>query len=146
MVALGIGLAWRLYGGNRIEGADQPDALEVSQPTLFRWLRAKFYVDELYGATVIAWNDAWSQVCDFMDRWVWGGLVRLVSLLGEGIADLGDRIDEHLVNGGFDAGCRRVRGGGGFMTAWQDRRVRNHLRAIALALVVLVLALLWGCK
>ncbi len=129
-----------------MESVEQPDALEFSQPGLFRWLRAKFFVDELYGATVVAWNEAGSRVCDLMDRWVWGGLVRLVSLLGGSFAALSDLVDEHLVNGGFDAGCRRLRRGGGLLSAWQDRRVRNHLRAIGLGLVVLVLALLWGCK
>ncbi len=146
LVVLGIGFGWGLYGGNRVESAEQLDALEVRLPVIFRWLKGKFFIDELYGATVVAWNKGFSGLCDFMDRWVWGGLVRLVSLLGGSFAALSDLVDEFLVNGGFDAGCRRVRGGGGILSAWQDRRVRNHLRVIGLGLVALVLAVLWGCR
>ena len=38
-------------------------------------LRDKFYIDELYGATVIAFYHWWARGADWLDRRVWGGLV-----------------------------------------------------------------------
>ncbi|MBI5383660.1 MAG: NADH-quinone oxidoreductase subunit L [Verrucomicrobia bacterium] len=146
IAAVGVGLGWRLYGAKPIESAEQRDILQEKQPTLFRWLRDKFYVDELYERTVIALNADWARLCDFFDRWVWGGAVKLVSLAAQGFSDLSKLLDEFVVNGGFDASCRRVTGGGKLMSALQDGQVQNYLRAVALAVVALVLALLWGCK
>ena len=146
IVVVGVGTGWWLYGRKPVESAEQRDILQQTQPTLFRWLRDKFYVDELYERTVIALNADWARLCDFFDRWVWGGLVKLVSFVTQGFSDMTKLLDELVVNGGFDAGCRRVTGGGKLMSALQDGQVQNYLRVIALAVVVLVLASLWGCK
>ena len=146
IVAVGVGTGWGLYGRKSVESPEQRDILQQKQPTIFRWLRDKFYVDELYERTVIALNADWARLCDFFDRWVWGGVVKLVSFVAQGFSDLTKLLDDFVVNGGFDAGCRRVMGGGKFMSAVQDGQVQNYLRVIALAVVVLVLAFLWGCK
>ena len=146
IVAVGVGTGWGLYGRKPMESAEQRDILQQKHPTLFRWLRDKFYVDELYARTVIALNADGGRLCDFFDRWVWGGLVKLVSFVAQGFSDLTKLLDDLVVNGGFDAGCRRVTGGAKVMSALQDGQVQNYLRVIALAVVVLALAFLWGCK
>ena len=53
IVIFGIGLAWVLYG-NKSPRAEEPDALEKALPPVWRALRDRLYVDELYGVTVIA--------------------------------------------------------------------------------------------
>ena len=63
-----------------------------------------------------------------------------------GLSWLSRFIDEYVVNLGFDESCRRLRCGGGWMSRLQDGRVQNYLRVIGVALTVLVLVLLWGCK
>ena len=144
IVAVGGGLGWWLYGRKSVVSADQPDILERRLPRTFRWLNRKFYVDELYEATVIRFNAVWATICDVLDRWFWGGLVKVVALLAQGFAHLSKFFDEFFVNGGFDAGCRRITGGGRLMSRLQDGQVQNYLRMIALALVALVLVLAWG--
>ena len=74
IVAVGIGVAWWLYG-NKSPQADAPDALEESMPWVWAVLREKFYVDELYGITVIAFYAWWAGVADWLDRRIWGGMV-----------------------------------------------------------------------
>jgi NADH-quinone oxidoreductase subunit L len=65
----GMLLAWRLYAG-----ADRdplPDRLGV----VARWMRDRFYFDELY-ERLIAWTqDALAQGADFFDRWIVAGLM-----------------------------------------------------------------------
>ena len=52
---------------------EAPDALEKSVPWIWAVLRDRFYVDELYGVTVIAFYAWWARVADWLDRRVWGG-------------------------------------------------------------------------
>ncbi len=50
-------------------------------PPVWAVLRDKFYIDELYGATVIAFYAWWAKVADWLDRRVWGGIVAGVALV-----------------------------------------------------------------
>ena len=68
-------------------------------------LSDKLYVDEFYGVTVIAFYGWWARVSDWLDRWVWGGVVAGVAW-GFGLgAQLNRFLDNNIVDGGFDKGC-----------------------------------------
>ena len=146
IVFTGIGLGWWLYGRKPVPAAEKPDALETIRPDLFGLLRHKFYVDELYEATVIYFNAWWAGVCDFFDRWVWGGAVRAVSYLALGLSWLDRALDEYVVNLGFDKVCLGLRRDGGWMSLVQNGQVQRYLSIIGLALTVLVLLLIWGIR
>jgi NADH-quinone oxidoreductase subunit L len=151
IVFLGIVLGWILYGVNPPQRASEPDALDrltTNIPGLrdiLTLLRNKFFVDELYNATVVRFNAWWADFCDAMDYWVWNGAVRLVSFAVIGLAWLSRTIDEMVVNLGFDSGCREVRRGGSLLSHLQNGQVQSYLRVIGVALVALGLVLLWGC-
>jgi NADH-quinone oxidoreductase subunit L len=145
IVAAGIGLGWWLYGRKPVAKPQEPDALEQLQPAAFEVLRNKFFVDELYGATVV-WFNAWfSQFCEWLDRVVLGGSVGLISYGVLGVSWLSRLVDEYIVNLGFDQGCERLRSSGGFLSRLQDGQVQNYLRVIGLALTLFLLLLTWGC-
>jgi NADH-quinone oxidoreductase subunit L len=146
VVFLGIGLGWWLYGRRAIPAASTPDVLEVAQPGAFAWLRQRFYVDELYEATVIRWHAAAAGLGEVLDRWVWGGLVLTVSLLSQGLAWASRFCDEYVVNLGFDVACRRLRKDGRNLAGLTDGKLQNYLRSIGTAVVCLLvlLLLLWG--
>jgi len=72
VVLLGLFVAWRIYGNKPIK-AEDPDALEHAMPTIWTLLEGKFYIDEFYGATVIAFYAWWARVADWLDRRVWVG-------------------------------------------------------------------------
>ncbi len=146
IVFAGIGLGWWFYGRQPAASAEGPDALERIRPDIFGLLRGKFYVDELYEATVIYFNAWWAGVCDFFDRWVWGGAVRAVSYLALGLSWLDRALDEYVVNLGFDQVCLGLRRDGGWMSLVQNGQVQRYLSIIGLALTVLVLLLIWGIK
>ena len=145
LVALvGLGLSWWLYGRRPVRSADQPDALERFQPEVLALLRRKYFVDEIYEASVIRFNAWGARACDWLDYWVWNGVVQLVSLLVVGLGWFDHLLDEYVVNPGFDEGCRRLTKGGTLMSRLQCGRVQRYLRLIGVALVVLVLFLIWG--
>jgi NADH-quinone oxidoreductase subunit L len=144
VVFLGLFLGWNTYGRKPIQTADRPDVLKRMRPDIYSLLENKFYVDEIYEKTVIAFNAWFARVCDFLDAWIWGGVVLLVSYVVIGLSWVNRAFDEFVINLGFDQSCERVTLGGRLMSRLQDGRVQNYLRIIGIALVVLVLFLIWG--
>jgi NADH-quinone oxidoreductase subunit L len=115
------------------------------QPEVFVLLKRKYFVDEIYEASVIRFNAWWAQVSVWLDDWVWSGMVQLLSLLVVGLAWFNRYFDEYVVNSGFDEGSRRLTKGGALMSRLQCGRVQRYLRLLGLALTVLGLFLIWGC-
>lgn len=144
IVFAGLGLGWWLYGRNPIPKAETPDVLEKLPADCFKILQNKYWIDEIYEMSVIRFN-AWSaKACAFLDEWVWGGVVMLVSYLMLGLSYVNRAFDEFVINLGFDQSCDGVTRGGKFMSRLQDGRVQNYLRIIGIGLVALVLFLIWG--
>jgi NADH-quinone oxidoreductase subunit L len=145
VVLAGLGLGWWIYG-NKSPKAEEPDAIEKSVPPVWVVLHNKFYIDELYGVTVIAFYYWWARVADWLDRRVWGGMVALVAWLFRGLAQLSRLCDVYWVNGGFDKGCEELSNGGGLLARVQSGRVQTYLRLLALAVVVLAAILIWSSR
>jgi NADH-quinone oxidoreductase subunit L len=146
IVALGIGTGWWLYGNIASGAPGVVDPLAARFPDAFQVLANKFYVDELYEASVLRANAWWARACDWLDRVIWTGVVLLVSYLILGLAWFDRFFDEYVVNLGFDEGCRELRRGGRWLGRLQGGQVQFYLRAIGVGLVVLVLVLAWGCS
>ena len=83
-------------------------------------LRDRLYVDELDGATVIAFYWWWARVADWLDRRVWGGLVAGVAWAFRVWAQLNRLFDVYWVDGGFDKSCEELASGGGLHPRQQD--------------------------
>ena len=146
LVFAGLGIGWMIYGSRPIESADAPDALAVSQPQISSLLGHAFFVDALYGATILRLNAFWAVACDVADRFVWNGFVQAFSYFVIGLAWLDNFFDKYVVNAGFDAGCDTVSFGGRSLSLLQRGRVQGYLRTIGLALIVIVIIMLWGAK
>jgi NADH-quinone oxidoreductase subunit L len=144
VVFAGLGLGWWLYGRLPLRSADQPDALERFQPDFIALLARKYFVDEVYEGSAIRFNAWAARACDWLDYWVWNGVVQGLSLLVVGLAWVNRCLDEYVVNPGFDEGCRRLTKGGTLMSRLQGGRVQTYLRLIGVALTVLTLFLVWG--
>ena len=146
LVFLGLGLGWYFYGRKPIITAESPDPLGKLQPQTFTLLGNAYYVDALYGATLIHLNTWWSRLSDWFDRFVWNGIVHLLSFAVLGVAWLDNFFDTYVVNTGFDGGCYTVSSGGRILSLLQGGRIQSYLRMIGIALVALVIFLLWGAK
>jgi NADH-quinone oxidoreductase subunit L len=144
IVLVGMGLGWWLYARKPLSVSEEP--LEKLQPDIFTLLRRKYFVDEAYELTLVRLNRWFAKACDFLDYWVWNGLVRVVSLVVIGLAWVDRIFDEKVIDGGFDQGCRGVSESGGLLSRLQNGRVQTYLRVLGIALTVLVLLLIWGCR
>ena len=145
VVFLGLGLGAWLYG-NKSPEPEEPDALEKSAPILWAGLRDRLYVDEFYGATVIAFYAWGARVADWMDRHVWGGIVAAVVWLFGLWAKFNRMLDVNWVDGSFDKTCEELSSSGGLLARLQDGRVQSYLRILAVAVVVLTAILLWSSR
>jgi len=145
IVIVGIGLGWALYG-NKSPDPEAPDALEKSIPLVWTVLQNKFYIDEFYGATFIAFYAWWARVADWFDRRVWGGAVAAVTWLFGLFARFNRFFDANIVDGTFDKGCEEISTGGGLLASIQSGAVQNYLRILALAVVAMVLILFWSSR
>jgi len=145
VVLAGLGLGWWIYG-SKSPAAEEPDALEKAMPPVWAVLRDKFYIDELYGATVIAFYAWWAKVADWLDQRVWGGIVAGVALVFRGWAQLNRFLDANVVDGGFDKGCEEIAMSGGLLARIQSGRGQMYLRLLALAVVVLAVILIWSSR
>jgi len=143
-VFIGGGVALALYGYIQRKKADEPDVLEKLPLGMHTWFATKYGIDELYEMTVIRFNAWFAKACAFLDEWIWGGAVALVSYATLALAWVNRAFDEFVINFGFDQGCDRVSKGGSLLSRLQDGRVQNYLRVIGVALVLLVLFLIWG--
>jgi NADH-quinone oxidoreductase subunit L len=146
VVFSGIGLGWWFYGRKPVKSASETDALEKLRPDVIGVLRGKYFVDELYEVTVIAFNAWWARVCDFLDCFVWGGLVKALSLVTVGLSWLDRLFDEYVINLGFDKVCAGVRRDGSWLSLIQNGQVQRYLSILGVALAGLVMMLLWGGK
>ncbi len=145
VVFLGLALGWMLYG-RRSPRAEEPDTLETAMPPVWRALHHRMYVDELYGATVIAFYWWWARVADWLDRRVWGGIVAAVTGLFGLWARFNRFLDMNFVDGAFDKGCEELSVGGGLMSRVESGRVQAYLRLLALGVVVLAAILIWSSR
>jgi NADH-quinone oxidoreductase subunit L len=143
IVFLGLGLGWWLYG-NRSPRAEEPDALEKAMPPIWKALANRLYVDELYGATVIAFYYWWAKVADWIDRDIWGDMVSTVTWLFNHWARLNKFLDANMVDGAFDKGCEEIYNGGGVLARIQNGRGQIYLRLLAVAVVILAAILIWS--
>ena len=142
----GIWLGWNFYSRRGPKTVEEPDPLETLQPDVFATLRGKFYIDELYQISVIAWNAACARASRWLDDVVWDGAVRAVSLVTIIISWANRLIDEFVVNLGFDQACGGFRTGARLLSLWQNGQVQRYLRVIGLALTIGALFFIWGCK
>jgi NADH-quinone oxidoreductase subunit L len=145
IVFTGLGLGWWLYGKRQRKTAEEKDVLEVAQPAFSSCWKTNISWMKFTRRPSFVSMPGPRALCDFLDRWIWGGAVLLVTWVTLGLSWLYRFTDDFVVNLGFDAGCETLREGGGAFQM-HTGRVQTYLRVIGVALVVLVLFLIWGRK
>jgi len=138
LVVAGLGLGILIY---RHAGAKDP--LQRAQPALFRFLENKMWLDELYRHTVIAFSRNAAVLSDWLDRYLWDGLVRALGVIGESFGGFSKGVDERAINAGVDEGVLGARGLGRVMSIWHTGQIQTYLGAVALGMVALLLLYAW---
>jgi NADH-quinone oxidoreductase subunit L len=137
---LGIALGWLVYGRRTMLQAHEADPLERVAPAVFTVLNRKWYIDEVYEATVIRGTLAAGRLFRVVDKLVVDGLLHAIAWAAYGVSQFIRWVgDEFLINGGFDSGCEGVRNSGELLAKLQSGRVQNYIRVMSLGAMVLLL-------
>jgi len=144
LVALGVGIGWALYGRNPRAKAESADPLAARAPGLMAALANRLGFDELYAATVGRLNDALATLSDLLDRFVWGGAIRFLAVLGQFTGLVSRETDERTLNGGFDSTSQGLRGAGQAYSNAQTGEAHGYLRTLALGFVILLILVVLG--
>jgi NADH-quinone oxidoreductase subunit L len=144
LVGVGIGASWLIYGKRPRKSVSSRDPLEAAAPGLNRVLADRLRFDELYAATVGKLSFAFAWAADALDRYVWGGLVNFLGLLGEFAGLVSRESDEDAINGGFDAGSETLRRSGQVYSRSQTGDAQSYLRTLAVGFILLVLIVTLG--
>jgi len=138
LVAAGIGLGFAIY-----RKAAETDPLEQAQPALFRFLKNKMWLDELYDRTVVAFSRMAAHLSDWMDRHVWDRLVRAFGGLGRLFGVVTTNFDERGINAGVDEATTGTRGLGRVMSGWHSGQIQTYLRAVGVSVLALLILYAW---
>jgi NADH-quinone oxidoreductase subunit L len=138
LVAAGIGLGVLFY-----RNAGTTDPLAQAQPALFRFLENKMWLDELYAKTVLAWSAMFSRASDWMDRFIWDGLVRAVGGAGQFFGILSAGFDERGINAGADESAAGTRGLGRFISARHSGQIQTYMGVVAVGALTLLILYAW---
>lgn len=138
LVAGGIGLGVLIY-----RRAGVTDPLQQAQPALFRFLENKMWLDELYANTVVALSKTAALISDWMDRYIWDGLVRAFAGIGHLFGGFSAGVDERGINAGVDESVIGTRGLGRVISKLHSGQIQTYLGAVAVGVLVLLLFYAW---
>jgi NADH-quinone oxidoreductase subunit L len=146
LVGAGIALGIWFYRKAGAQNRDRPakvDPLEYAQPALFRFLANKMWIDELYARTIIAFAWASARLSDWMDRYVWDGLVRGFAALGQLFGIFTADVDERGINAGVDETTVGARGLGRLLSSAHSGQIQIYLGVVAVGMLALLLLYAW---
>ena len=136
VAALGIYMAWRTYGGSLGLAGGQRWADRF--PTLHRWLENKYYVDELYDATVVKGTWASARGLFRFDANVVDGAVNGSRHVTVGTSFLSGFFDKYVVDGLVNLVGWMLQRWSHFFRRLQTGVVSQYALVIAVGMVVLV--------
>ncbi|HWY39418.1 MAG TPA: NADH-quinone oxidoreductase subunit L [Chthoniobacterales bacterium] len=140
LVLVGAGIAIGLWLYRR---AGEVDPVQQAQPALFRFLENKIWIDEIYERTVIAFAALVARIADWMDRYIWDGLVRGFGAIGCLFGTITAGADEGVINAGVDETTVGARGFGRVMSRLHSGQIQIYLGAVALGMLALLLFYVW---
>ena len=105
-------------------------------PNLFRWVNAKYYVDEFYGAVLIEPLRRFSAQLWSFDTWVVDGMVNGAARVTLIWAELSNWVDEYLVDGAVDLTEYIVHETSGVFRGLQSGRVQHYAFVMFLGFIV----------
>ena len=138
IASAGIGIGYLLY--RRVANTDP---LQRALGAGYRALENRFYVDEIYQATVVRGLGFLALLAAAIERWIFCGIVSLIGGLSLLASTLGDLFDRFWINLGFDSLCGGLRDGGQLFSSLENGRVACYLRFLSLGTVVLLIIIGW---
>jgi len=140
IASLGVLLAYRLY----VRRPPVPDVLETRLGFGYRLLANKYWVDELYNATVIAGTLAFSRVLWWIDANIVDGIVNGVRHITVVALGYGSNLfDRYVVDGAVNGVASGARGGSMMFRRMQSGLVQNYALIMGGGIVLIALVYLF---
>ncbi len=109
---------------------------------IYRAIQNKFYFDEIYDATVVAFNGWLARAADIVDRIVIDGLIWILGVAVRALSILSQWMDDSGINRGFDEACEGIRDASASNRAIiQTGALQRYLKFLAAGVAVLFLIL-----
>jgi NADH-quinone oxidoreductase subunit L len=134
LALMGIFLAWLFY----IKQPALPQRFTRAVGPVYTLVANKFYVDELYGATVIAGFYAISRLSDWFDRWIVDGIVNGSRHLTVGLASISYFFDKYVIDLAVNAAGWVTKGCYFVLRRAQTGVVQSYAAAMVFGVFVLV--------
>jgi NADH-quinone oxidoreductase subunit L len=115
-----------------------PEKLAAAFPGLHRLVYNKYYVDELYQATVLRGTSLLARALAVFDNVVIDGLVNGVATAGRFVANIDGAIDKYLVDGAVNFLAEAIVQLGTRFRRLQTGRIQNYLYAAVLGALVVI--------
>jgi NADH-quinone oxidoreductase subunit L len=131
----GIGLGYLLYGRNPLV-AGQRDPLE-RMGVVWKVLRNKYYIDEIYRATIIRGTIGLSNVCARFDLGIIDGIVNLIGKLTERWSWVSRLFDVYIIDGIVNGVGRVASAVGQELRYIQTGRVQNYMIIVVISVLLL---------
>jgi NADH-quinone oxidoreductase subunit L len=130
LMALSVGgaigawfIAKRRYGADR-----SPDwAAQERKLPGFLTMQNKYYVDEIYAATIVRGFMALRLVFNEMDRWIVDGLVNGIAVVAVSVAWVNNAIDAYIVDGAVNFVAEGTLNAGKKLGQLQTGRIQNYV-------------------
>lgn len=142
LMALSVGLAVVAWSAAKKRyGADRPKDWEAREQRIgaFKLLNNKYYVDEIYQATVIRGVLALRLVCRDLDKWVVDGIVNATGWITRGVAFVNGAIDKYLVDGAVNLVADVTLRAGARLRKLQTGRIQSYAYGLLGGVAVLAL-------
>jgi len=142
VATLGWFLAYRFYYRDRTWSV--PTMAEVKLWPIHRLLWNKYYVDEIYNATVVAGTLAFSRFLWWFDTWVIDGLVNLTRHITVIVLGFGSNLfDRYVVDGAVNGVASTAKGGSRMFRRMQSGVVQNYALVMGGGIVVIAVIYLF---
>jgi NADH-quinone oxidoreductase subunit L len=104
-----------------------PEKLKAMFPRAWGVIYNKYYVDELYGATVVKGSIAFGRIAYWFDQNFIDAIVNFMAYLGRAVAYVDKFIDEHIVDGAVNGLGRLCWNGGKSLRRLQTGHIQSYL-------------------
>jgi NADH-quinone oxidoreductase subunit L len=134
VAVIGIFVGWVFYERR----PEAPERLAAGAPRLYRLVRNKYFVDELYGRIILTPYQTLCRAAAWFDHWVVDGLVNAagyVTLAGS-YTSIG--FDTYVVDGLVNLAGYTVRGASWVLRKFQTGIVQSYATAMILGIFILV--------
>jgi NADH-quinone oxidoreductase subunit L len=120
----GFAFAYLLYNDNK---STIPERLKATFPRTWALVYNKYYVDELYQATIVRGTLLFSRVMYWLDQNLIDGLVNLMGTLGRTVAYVDAAIDKYIVDGAVNGLASLTWNSGRALRRVQTGHIQSYL-------------------